>query len=181
MVLVKKNDLTPLFSQYLDAMKRYGALILSMKFGSCSTLRISHGSTPEWTIFEEHSHISYSTWRINSSFQFHSCALGFSCSWAPNIWYVTLSWNQTTFYDFVAIHIIDHEYYNEYHGNVRQTVAMNNLLFNPGLLTTTHLHIAVRRFVPHECDFAILAPKVYHGGLNTGYDVAKSTNFPDHS
>lgn len=61
----------------------------------------------------------------------------------------------------------------------RHIPATKNTAFNPALLLKSDHKMPVTRIVQRKNQFMILCSKVYHGGFNTGHNIADATIFID--
>lgn len=58
-------------------------------------------------------------------------------------------------------------------------LPQKNMFFSSSILFKEKTKIKVARTILKNGQFIVLAPGVYHGELNFGYNVAKRTNFAD--
>lgn len=90
----------------------------------------------------------------------------------PKVWYVVPCSFKLTFETFVAEHLLQSEFLNSHHGGVKQILGTNNIFFNPLMLKKRCQNTKISRIVPRSNLFVLFGPRVFHGRLNVGYNVA---------
>lgn len=106
--------------------------------------------------------------------QFHTFLAG--CS---KVWSVLLATNKTRFKHFLASPIFNPNYVKNYEGGIGQILEKKTTMCNPYFLKNMCPTLKIMNIVPRYRHLVILASSAYHGGFNTGYNIAKATNFAD--
>lgn len=73
------------------------------------------------------------------------------------------------------------EYFHDHYGGSRQTIATENVLFNPSIIPDSNRDGRLRAIVQRKGWFVVQAPGAYHIGFNVGYNVTEATKFVDFS
>ena len=109
------------------------------------------------------------------------CSLSYLHYGSPKIWYVTPPSNKISFERFVGLHVLNPQFLNEYNNGVRQFLSEKSCLFHPLLPKSFQYDLSVYKVVHIPGTFVVLPPCAYHGGFNTGFNVAEAVNYADMS
>jgi len=71
------------------------------------------------------------------------------------------------------------QFVNAYNNGSRQFLAEKNCLFNPSLPSTCSYDLPFLNAVQEPGTFVALPPCAYHGGFNTGFNIAEAVNYAD--
>lgn len=97
------------------------------------------------------------------------------------MWYVIPESCKTRSKSFVTAEPLPSDYFDDHHRGVKQIVATKDLFFNPTLVTGPTFHVKGTKIVQSNGQFVIFELKVYHEVFDTGYNIAKATNYADFS
>lgn len=109
------------------------------------------------------------------------CSLSYLHYGSPKIWYVTPPSNKISFERFVGLHVLNPQFVNKSNNGARQFLSEKSCLFNPLLPKQFQDGLSFYKVVHIPGTFVILPPCAYHGGFNTGFNVAEAVNYADMS
>lgn len=109
------------------------------------------------------------------------CSVSYLHQGSSKFWYVCPPAFRREFEELVATHILNPAFVNMYHGGARQFLSEKSCIFNPSLARRHGYDIPFYKASQQPGTFIILPPCAYHGGFNSGFNVAEAVNYADMS